>query len=184
MKTTPSLLKSSAIVVLAVVVTSLYPAVAASQEPPPDPALYTLPSIIVTATPYPIQRLIDRKVYSVTTDLQSLSGTAADVLNQVPSVEVDADGSVSLRGNSKVTILVDGKPSAQLSGAFAGDALLQIPASEIDKIEIMNTPPAQYKAEGSAGIINIITKKSHKPGPSGNLRASVGKSSASPVPRS
>jgi outer membrane receptor for ferrienterochelin and colicin len=174
MKTTPSLLKSSAIVVLAVVVTSLYPAVSASQEPPPDPAFNTLPSIIVTATPYPIQRLIDRKVYSVTTDLQSLSGTAADVLNQVPSVEVDADGSVSLRGNSKVTILVDGKPSAQLAGAFAGDALLQIPASEIDKIEIMNTPPAQYKAEGSAGIINIITKKSHKPGPSGNLRASVG----------
>src|ERR1700738_2701730 len=110
MKAMPSLLKSSAIFELAVIVAVLYPAVCASQEPTPDPALTTLPSIIVTATPTPSQKLLDRKVYSVPPDLQSISGTAADVLNQVPSVEVDADGAVSLRGNSKVTILVDGKP--------------------------------------------------------------------------
>jgi outer membrane receptor for ferrienterochelin and colicin len=169
------LCKSLAIMVAAVVVPSLCPpAVASPPDPSADPALTTLPSIVVTATESPVQRLIDRRVYSVSTDLQSVSGTAADVLNQVPSVEVDADGNVSLRGNSKVTILVDGKPSAQLSGASAGDGLLQFSASDIDKIEVMNNPPAQFRAEGSAGVINIITKKTHKAGPSGTLRASLG----------
>jgi outer membrane receptor for ferrienterochelin and colicin len=164
-----------AIMVAAVVVPNLCPpAVAAPLDLPADPALTTLPSIVVTATESPVQRLIDRRVYSVTTDLQSVSGTAADVLNQVPSVDVDADGNVSLRGNSKVTILVDGKPSALLSGASAGDGLLQFSASDIDKIEVMSNPPAQFKAEGSAGVINIITKKTHKAGPSGTLRATLG----------
>jgi outer membrane receptor for ferrienterochelin and colicin len=169
------LLKRLAIMVAAVVVPNLCPpAVAAPLDLPADPALTTLPSIVVTATESPVQRLIDRRVYSVTTDLQGVSGTAADVLNQVPSVDVDADGNVSLRGNSKVTILVDGKPSALLSGASAGDGLLQFSASDIDKIEVMNNPPAQFKAEGSAGVINIITKKTHKAGPSGTLRATLG----------
>lgn len=141
---------------------------------PADPGATTLPSLVVTASQSPVERLIDRRVYAVAADLQSFSGTAADVLNQVPSVEVDPDGNVSLRGNNKVTILVDGKRSAQLSGPLAGDGLLQFSASEIDKIEVMNNPSAQFKAEGSAGVINIITKKSHKPGASGTLRTSLG----------
>ena len=164
-----------AIVVLAVVVPSLYsPVSALTADPTADPALTILPSIVVTAQQSQVGTLIDRKVYGISTDLQSVTGTAADVLNQVPSVEVDADGNVSLRGNSKVTILLDGKPSAQLSGAFGGDGLLQIPASDIEKIEVMNHPPVQFKAEGSAGVINIITKKSHKREPSGTVRASTG----------
>jgi outer membrane receptor for ferrienterochelin and colicin len=67
--------------------------------------------------------MIDRKVYNVASDLQTVTGTAADILNTVPSVDVDADGNVSLRGDSKVTILVDGKPSAQVSGSLVGDSL-------------------------------------------------------------
>jgi UDP-glucuronate 4-epimerase len=163
------------IMLTVVAMTSLYPSAhAAPADPPADPELTTLPSLVVTATRSPVQNLIDRKVYDVSVDLQSTTGTAADVLNQVPSVEVDADGNVSLRGNTKVIILVDGKPSAELSGAFAGDGLLQYPASDIERIEVMNNPPPQYKAEGSAGVINIITKKKRKVGRSGVVRANVG----------
>ncbi|HWW20581.1 MAG TPA: outer membrane beta-barrel family protein [Steroidobacteraceae bacterium] len=110
----------------------------------------------------------------MSSDLQATTGTAAAILRELPSVEVDADGVVSLRGYSNVTILVDGKPSAQLSGAAAADALLQLSANDIEKIEIITNPPAQFKANGSAGIINIITKKRHEMGPSGTAQASAG----------
>ena len=150
------------------------PAYASSPEPGPGSTPDTLQPIVVTAQKAPVQRLIDRTVYDVSADLQSTSGTAADVLNKLPSVEVDADGVVSLRGDSNVTILVDGKPSAQLSGTAASDGLLQFPASDIDRIELITNPPAQFKAEGSAGIINIITRKTRQAGPSGTAQASLG----------
>jgi outer membrane receptor protein involved in Fe transport len=134
----------------------------------------SLEPILVTAQKAAVQRLIDRKVYDVTVDLQSTTGTAADILNDIPSVEVDADGIVSLRGDSNVTILIDGKPSAQLTGAAAADGLFQLPASEIAKIEILPNPPAQFKADGAAGVINIITKKTRSTDPSGTIQASVG----------
>jgi outer membrane receptor for ferrienterochelin and colicin len=163
------------IILIVVVVASFSPSAhAVPADPPADPELTTLPSLVVTGTRSPVQNLIDRKVYDVSVDLQSTTGTAADVLNHVPSVEVDANGNVSLRGNTKVTILIDGKPSAELSGAFAGDGLLQYPASDIERIEVMNNPPPQFKAEGSAGVINIITKKNRKAGPSGVVRANAG----------
>lgn len=130
--------------------------------------------IVVTARKTPVQRSIDRRVYDVTQDLQSTTGTAADILNDIPSVEVDADGIVSLRGDSNVTILIDGKPSAQLTGAAAGDGLFQLPASEIARVEILPNPPAQFKADGAAGIINIITKKARPAGSSGTVQANVG----------
>jgi outer membrane receptor protein involved in Fe transport len=132
--------------------------------------------IVVTAQRPKSQVLIDRKVYVVSGNLQATTGSAADVLNEVPSVDVDPDGVLTLRGDSNVTILVDGKPSAAFSGAAAGLSLLQFPASEIDRIEVMPNPPAQYKAEGSAGVINIITKKSRQAGLSGSARLSVGES--------
>lgn len=149
-------------------------ALAAAPESGPDPDSNSLAPIIVTAHKALVQRSIDRRVYDVTQDLQSTTGTAADILNEIPSVEVDADGIVSLRGDSNVTILIDGKPSAQLTGAAAADALLQFPASEIAKVEILPNPPAQFKADGAAGIINIITKKARPAGSSGTLQASVG----------
>lgn len=150
------------------------PAHADSPESEPAPAPDSLDLIVVTARKTPVQRSIDRRVYDVTQDLQSTTGTAADILNDIPSVEVDADGIVSLRGDSNVTILIDGKPSAQLTGAAAGDGLFQLPASEIARVEILPNPPAQFKADGAAGIINIITKKARPAGSSGTVQANVG----------
>jgi outer membrane receptor for ferrienterochelin and colicin len=134
----------------------------------------SLDEVVVTAHKVAPTAFEDRRVFDVTGDLQGITGTAADILNEVPSVEVDADGSVSLRGETNVTILIDGKPSAQFAGTAAGDGLLQLPASEIEKIEVITNPPAQFKANGGAGIINIITKKTRQPGASGTAQASVG----------
>jgi hypothetical protein len=135
----------------------------------------TVQGVTVTAQP-PLQgqTLLDRKSYAVTTDLRSTSGTAADVLNNVPSVVVDADGALTLRGDANVTILVDGKPSAQFSGATRGQSLLQFPASQIERIEVLTNPPPEYRAEGSGGVINIITKKVRQPGFSGGASLSLG----------
>src|SRR5579859_4848697 len=130
-------------------------------------------SIDVTAQKMPVQTLIDRKVYSVTEDLQSVTGSAADILDRIPSVEVDGDGNLTLRGDTNVLILVDGKPVAQLTGSTAGTWLQQFPANDIEKIEVMNTPPAQYKVDGSGGAINIVTKKKRTPGLSGSQQASA-----------
>ena len=130
--------------------------------------------VVVTAKRPKEQTLIDRKVYTVSDDLRTATGTAADVLNQIPSVDVDADGNITLRGDGAITVLVDGKPSAQFSNATRGQSLLQLPAQDIDRIEVMTNPPAQYKAEGSAGVINIITRKTKKPGFSGSANLSLG----------
>jgi outer membrane receptor protein involved in Fe transport len=127
----------------------------------------TVEQVQVVAGAQPKQTRIDRTVYNVAHDLQATSGTAADVLATVPSVDVDQDGNVTLRGDPNVTILVDGKPSAQFAGATRGLSLQQFPASEIDHIEVLTAPPAQYKAEGSGGVINIVTKKRRAAGTSG-----------------
>lgn len=94
------------------------------------------------------------------------------MLRNVPSVEVDNDGNVSLRGSSNVKILIDGKPSALLSN---GTQVLQnIPASMIDKVEVINNPSAKYEAEGVSGIINIIMKPSNEFGYNGNVKVNGG----------
>lgn len=131
-------------------------------------------AIVVTGTQPYTQNLIDRKVYNVSKDLQSGSGSAADVLKNIPSVDVDAQGGVSIRGDSNVQILIDGKPSTAMSARTRADALEQLSASSIDHIEVITTPGAQYKAEGSGGIINIVMKRSHSAGASGNVHASAG----------
>ncbi len=131
-------------------------------------------TVVVTGEKAGTQTLIDRKVYSIAKDIQSDFGTAADVLNNIPSVIVDADGNVSLRNDGNVTILIDGKPSSQFSGSTGGASLAEIPASDIDRIEVMTSPPASIKASGSGGAINIITKKHRDEGLSGLLRASTG----------
>ena len=145
---------------------------AQAQTAAPGPA--AVEGVTVTAQRPVAQTLLDRKVYGVSNDLQSTTGSAADVLNNIPSVAVDADGAISVRGDSNVTVLIDGKPSSQFSGAARGVSLLQLPASDIDRVEVLTTPPAQYKAEGSAGVINIITKKTRKAGFSGSGQLSVG----------
>ena len=147
---------------------------AAPKTAPAKAALSAVEGIVVTAERPQTQSLVDRTVYTVNADLQATAGSAAEVLNNLPSVTVDADGNLSLRGDPNVTVLVDGKPSAQFSGATRGLSLLQFPANEIDRIEVMANPPAQYRAEGSGGVINIITKKTRRDGFSGSAQASVG----------
>ena len=132
------------------------------------------PSVVVTAVRPRVSKLPDRTVYSLGQDVQATTGSAADVLNQLPSVEVNIDGNLALRGDSRVTILVDGKPSAQLSGSAAGLGLQQFPASEIDRIEVIPNPSAEFKATGSGGVINIITKQRRQVGLSGSGQLSVG----------
>jgi outer membrane receptor protein involved in Fe transport len=139
-----------------------------------EPADGGVEAVVVTARRPAAQTLLDRKVYTVTQDLQASSGVAADVLNKIPSVNVDADGVITLRGDSNVTILVDGKPSAQFVGAAQAMSLLQFPASDIERIEVLTNPPAQYRAEGSGGVINIVTRKTRRAGLSGAARASLG----------
>ncbi len=145
----------------------------AIDTPPVSPGAAVEGIIVIAARPKE-QTLIDRKVYTVTGDLQSGTATAAEVLNKVPSVDVDSDGNLSLRGDTNVTILVDGKPSAQFSGAAKGAGLLQFPAQDIERIEVMTNPPARYRAEGSSGVINIITRKNRAVGFSGTANASLG----------
>jgi outer membrane receptor protein involved in Fe transport len=147
---------------------------ALAQTPAPGAPNTTVQDVVVSGQRPVSQTLIDRKVYTVSHDLQAASGTAADVLQNLPSVAVDADGNVSLRGDPNVTILIDGKPSAEFSGPAAGPSLLTFPASQIDRIEVLTNPPAQYKASGSGGVINIITRKTIRPGLSGAVRASGG----------
>ncbi|BDD11164.1 TonB-dependent receptor [Fulvitalea axinellae] len=114
-----------------------------------------LEGVEVTATRPEVEYKIDRKVINVDKMVTSLSGSAVDILDNVPSVEVDIDGNVSLRGSSDFTVFIDGRPSV-----FKGsDALSQIPASMIANIEIITNPSAKYDPDGTSGIINIITKK-------------------------
>jgi len=117
-----------------------------------------------------VEYKIDRKVINVSEDINAATGTAADVLQNTPSVSVDIDGNVSLRGNENFTVLIDGKPTS-LSG---NEALQQIPASAIRNIEIITNPSAKYDPDGMAGIINIVSKKNALRGLSGIFNATAG----------
>ncbi|MVN75113.1 TonB-dependent receptor [Hymenobacter sp. HMF4947] len=114
---------------------------------------------------------LDKRVVNVAKDLTAVGGTATDVLQNVPSVAVDQNGAVTLRGASGVTIFIDGKPSGAAGGGN-GTSLDQIPASSIDRIEVITNPSARYDAAGAGGIINIILKKNQRDGLNGV--ASVG----------
>ena len=147
----------------------------------PGTAPPAVESVVVTARKLNVETLIDRKVYSLESDLQSAFGTVSDVLTAIPSIDVDTDGVVSLRGDSNVLILVDGKPSPLFSGPSAGDNLQSIPAKDIERIEVITNPPAQFKADGTAGVINIITRKHHDEGTTGSVQASLGSGGRSMV---
>jgi len=116
---------------------------------------------------------IDKKSFNVEQDATSQGGDASDVLSKLPSVDVDMDGNVSLRGSEGVTILINGKLSA-MSGQDASAVLDQIPSSSIESVEVITNPSAKYSAEGTAGIINIILKKGEKKGTSGSASVSAG----------
>jgi outer membrane receptor protein involved in Fe transport len=116
---------------------------------------------------------LDKKIFNVEKNITATGGTVTDVLQNIPSVTVDIDGNVAMRGSSNVTILIDGKPSG-LTGANRAAALSQIPASAIERVEIISNPSARYDADGMSGIINIITKKNKLEGLNGNASIGVG----------
>ena len=116
---------------------------------------------------------LDKRVFNVGKDLANAGSNAAEILDNIPSVRVDVDGNVSLRGSENVRILVDGKPSG-LIGIASTDALEQINGSMIESVEIITNPSARYDAEGEVGIINIILKKEKREGVNGIFDVSVG----------
>lgn len=144
-------------------------------SPPTQPS--TVGDVVVTARANDIRSSIDSISYSLRDDLQAQTGTLADALRNVPSVDVDPQGNVSLRGDGNVTILVDGRPSGILSGEGRAQALLQLSADRYARIEVMTNPSAAYSPEGSGGVINLISKPTEPPPgaqTTGSLRANIG----------
>ncbi|HEY8573793.1 outer membrane beta-barrel family protein [Phenylobacterium sp.] len=153
----------------------LAPGAALAQAPPPKPPPpKTVDEVVVSGAAPDVRTSIDRTSYNVAKDLSSVSGSIADGLRNVPSVEVDVQGNVSLRGDPNVTIMIDGKPSGQFRGEGRGAALQALPAEQIERVEVITNPSAEFSPEGAAGIINLVTKKARKPGYSGSVRASYG----------
>ncbi|MDN3587484.1 TonB-dependent receptor [Pedobacter aquatilis] len=132
-----------------------------------------LKDVTVTAQKAAMQMGIDKKVFSVDQSLVSEGGSATDLLANVPSVQTDIDGNVSLRGSSGVRVLIDGKPSL-IAGGNVAQILASIPASSIESVELITNPSSKYDAEGQAGIINIVLKKNTKLGFNGSVAVSAG----------
>ena len=152
-----------------------------SQDAPPpadeDDTEAEVEEVVVQGRTTDVRTSIDSVSYSLADDLQAQTGTLAEALRNIPSVEVDPDGNVSLRGDAGVTILVDGRPSTQFNGPSRGQMILQIPASQYARIEVMTNPSAAYSPEGGGGVINLISKPNAvRPGQTttGSLRANVG----------
>jgi len=116
---------------------------------------------------------VDKKVFNVEKNITATGGSATDVLQNVPSLTVDQEGNVSLRGKSNVTILIDGKPATLLGGDNAS-ALQSLPASSIAEVEVITNPSAKFDAQGMTGIVNIITRKDKKLGLNGTASVGVG----------
>lgn len=133
----------------------------------------SLDEIEVVAKQELMLNTLDKKVYNVGEDLASKGGTVNDLLNNIPSIEVDQDGTISLRGNSNVTVLIDGRPST-LTGGNGKSLLDAFPAGSIERIEVVNNPSAKYDPDGTSGIINIVLKKNKLRGINGNVALSAG----------
>jgi outer membrane receptor protein involved in Fe transport len=133
-----------------------------------EPSASMLSEVTIEASRQLMEVGLDRRVINVDSELTAAGGTALDLMQNVPSVAVDFDGNVSLRGSSNVTILVDGRPSG-LTGLSGSDALQQIPSNMIERIEVITNPSARYSPDGTSGIINIVLKKQRQPGYNGML---------------
>ncbi|WP_298496428.1 TonB-dependent receptor [uncultured Algibacter sp.] len=145
-----------------------------------DIDLESLDEIEIIAERTTVELKLDKKIYNVGKDLTVRGGTVSDVLDNVPSVSVDVEGNVALRGNDNVRILINGKPSG-LVGLNSTDALRQLPAEAIEKVEIITSPSARYDAEGTAGILNIILRRSKLQGLNGAITTSLSHPTAAGV---
>jgi outer membrane receptor protein involved in Fe transport len=129
--------------------------------------------VLVTAEKTLMNNAIDRKIYNVDQDVLSKSSSASELLQNIPSVQVDIDGNVSLRGSSNVLILINGKTSPLLEKSQA-TVLQQLPAVSIEKVELITNPSAKYKSDGASGIINIVLKNNSNLGINGNITLNAG----------
>jgi len=143
-------------------------------QQPSSAAPADVEEVQVTANHLIVQTKIDRKVYAVDATAKALNNSLSDLLNGIPSVDVDSEGVLSLRGSTDVTILVNGKPAPQLSGVAGAQNILTMSSSGIQSIEVLPVPPAQFAAQGAAGIINIVTKAEFEDPYSASIQASVG----------
>jgi outer membrane receptor protein involved in Fe transport len=133
----------------------------------------TLQEVVVQAEKSSMQLSLDKKIFNVGKDLANAGGSASDILTNIPSVSVDPEGNVKLRGSDNVRILIDGKPSGLVSFK-GGSGLQQLQASMIDRVEIITNPSARYEAEGMAGVINIVLKKDKRQGFNGSFEVTTG----------
>ncbi|GMQ30992.1 TonB-dependent receptor domain-containing protein [Algoriphagus confluentis] len=120
-----------------------------------------------------IEERVDRTIYKAENDKTTAGGDATDVLRRVPMLSVDLDGNVSMRGSSNILVLIDNRPSA-IAASSISDALRQIPADEIKAVEVITSPSARFDAEGTSGVINIVTKKNNLQGVSLNINSGFG----------
>jgi outer membrane receptor protein involved in Fe transport len=169
------LLAATAILLPTMVLAQTAPTPAPAAKPAkPAETSTAVEGVTVTSDSTAMRTSIDRRSYSVANDLTAKTGSIADALRNIPSVEVDVQGNVSLRGDPNVTIMIDGKPSSMFNGDGKADALQQMPADQIDRVEVMTNPSAAYRPDGTAGIINLITKHTRKPGATGSVKLNVG----------
>lgn len=133
----------------------------------------SLEEVTIVAEKTTVEVKLDKKVYNIGQDLTTAGGTVSDALNNVPSVSVDIEGGISLRGNQNVRILINGRPSA-LAGFGDTNVLSQLPAEAIERVEVITSPSARYDAEGTAGILNIILRQKETLGFNGSFNFTVG----------
>ncbi len=137
------------------------------------PSVNTLQDVTVQADKSTMQLSLDKRIFTVGKDLANAGGSASDILTNIPSVSVDPEGNIKLRGSGNIRMLIDGKPSGLVSFK-GGSGLQQLQASMIDRVEIITNPSARYEAEGMAGIINIILKKDNRQGFNGSFEVTTG----------